>query len=223
MQAADRQSPDCVDALESLCQRYWYPLYAFVRRKGSSRVEAEDRTQAFFASILEKNSLQFADQQRGRFRTFLLSAFDNFLKNQWRKAQAQKRGGEKTILSIDSEKGEQRYQNEPFHKLTAEKIFDRSWAITLLATTMDELANQYSDSGKQKLFDRLKPYLAGQGGVPYAQIGKELDMTEGSIKVAVHRMRGRCREVLREKIGETVETDAEIDQEISVLFTIVES
>lgn len=222
VKAADGHSSESRIALESLCQTYWYPLYAFVRRRGNEAVAAEDLTQSFFVFLLEKDRLQTADQSRGRFRTFLLSALNNFMKNEWRKESAQKRGGGRQILSIDFDVGEARYKSEPFHSLTPEKIFERSWAMTLLGRTFDELAQKYSETGKTEIYESLKPYLAGQGDVAYAEIAEQLNMSEGSVKVAVHRMRKTCREVLREQISQTVESNDEIDAEINELFEIMQ-
>ena len=212
VQAADGHDSQSRMALETLCQLYWYPLYAFVRRKGHDAASSEDLTQAFLLHLLENDRLQAANRQRGRFRTFLLSSLNNFINNQWREQQAQKRGGGKPVLSIDFHEGEKRYLNEPYHDLTPERIFLRSWALTVMGETIDELGRQYKDSDKGELFEKLKPQLAGDADVAYREIGEELGMSEGAVKVAVHRMRARCREVLRDKIGETVEKSDDIDQ-----------
>ncbi len=220
VRAADANSMDARRALETLCEGYWYPLYAFVRRKGFSAETAEDLTQAFFAYLLENNSLVSAERERGRFRTFLLCSLGNYLKNHWRAELAQKRGGKFKPVAIDFGKGEARYQQEPSHELTPEHIFDRSWAMTLLGSAIETLQQQYVVAGKGDLFQRLKPYLAGQGSIAYRELAQELKISEGSLKVAVHRMRTRCKDLLRERISETVETSEQIDDEINDLFAI---
>ena len=210
-------------ALEALCQAYWYPLYAFIRRKGHDRSKAEELTQSFFVFLIDKEILQIVDQQRGKFRTFLLTSLTNFITNEWRRENAAKRGGNTRTLSIDFEYGEKRYMGEPVEELSPEKIFDRSWAMMILAQTFQSLESYYQDSDKLELFNMLKPYLVGEGVVAYSELAEKLDMTPGSIKVAIHRMRTRCREELRNLIGQTVNSDSEIDEEIAELFAIFSS
>jgi RNA polymerase sigma-70 factor (ECF subfamily) len=206
-------------ALAELCEVYWYPLYAFIRRRGLSSEDAQDMTQAFFADLLEKETLQVADRQRGRFRSFLLTAASHFLSNQRRNARTRKRGGNRRLLALDFESGERRYTLEPFHELTAEKIYDRRWAMTLLDQVLDRLHRESVAAGKEEQFDTLKPYLGGsRQTVPYHEVAGRLKMTEGAVKVAVHRLRRRCRDVLREEIAETVADPAEIDDELRSLF-----
>ena len=159
LRAADSDAPETRQALAELCEVYWYPLYAFVRQKGHQRAEAEDLTQAFFAELLEKKRLKSADRQRGRFRTFLLVSLNNFVINRWKQSQAIKRGGGNTPLSLDFERADRRFQNEPFHESTPEKMFERTWALTLLNQTIVRLQAQYQQSGKEALFNRLKIYL----------------------------------------------------------------
>lgn len=219
--AGDKSSDDSREALASLCETYWYPLYAYVRRKGHQPSEAQDLTQAFFAELLEKNKLQLADQQRGRFRSFLLASLNNFMSNQWRDANALKRGGGKTQLSFDVESGEDRYQLEPSHDLTAEKIFERRWAMTLLDKTVRRLEQEYAQSDKRDLFEQLKGHLGQGGGSPYREIAERLGMHETAVKVAAYRMRKRCGQILRDEISHTVAAD-EVDQELQQLFAAVE-
>lgn len=217
--AGQRTTVESERALAELCEHYWYPLYAFVRRRGHSVEEARDLTQEFFAFLLEKDRLQLADQQRGRFRSFLLTALDNFLTNQWRAGQAQKRGGGRSVLSLDWSSGEQRYLAEPADFMTPERIFDRRWALTLLERVLTQLREQYRSNGKETLFLRLQGCLSGEGSrTPYAELAREMGMSEAAIKVAVHRLRQRCGELLREEIAQTVADQADIDEELGYLF-----
>ena len=209
-------------ALAELCEVYWYPLYAFIRRRGLSSEDARDMTQGFFAELLEKETLQVADRQRGRFRSFLLAAASHFLSNQRRNARTLKRGGNRRLLALNFASGERRYSLEPFHELTAEKIYDRRWAMTLLDQVLDKLHGESVAAGKQELFDTLTPYLGGsRQTVPYQDVARRLKMTEGAVKVAVHRLRRRCRDVLRDEIAQTVADPAEIDDELRSLFASV--
>jgi RNA polymerase sigma factor (sigma-70 family) len=220
--ARDRQSPQAAEALETLCRNYWYPLYAFVRRQGRSPHDAEDLTQAFFARLLERNDLAGVDRARGKFRSFLLGSMKHFLANDWDRAQAQKRGGGKAILSIDRESAEESYKFEPVDRLSADKIFERRWAMTLLERTLQRLANEYEKDGKREVFEALKATISGgEGDVGYAEIGKRLGSTEGAIKVAAHRLRQRYREVLRAEIAETVSNGDELEDELRNLFAVL--
>jgi len=209
-------------ALSALCDIYWYPLYAYVRRRGYRVEESQDLTQAFFAEILEKNSVRVADPQRGKFRSFLLTALKNFLAKQWRAKSAQKRGGAKTPLSLDFQGAETRYSRDPGHNLTADKIYERQWALTLLESTLTKLSVEQATAGKSKLFDRLKMYLGGdKNRVPYREIAQNFNMTDGAVKVAVHRLRRRYRELLRSEIADTVADPNDIDNELCALFAAV--
>jgi RNA polymerase sigma-70 factor (ECF subfamily) len=209
-------------ALSELCAIYWYPLYSFVRRRGLSAEDAQDLTQEFFTELLDKETLRVADRERGRFRTFLLAAVTNFLAKQRRKAGARKRGGGRAAISLDLAAGEKRYLREPFHTLTAEKIYERRWAMTLLEQVLAGLKGEASQAGKLRQFELLAPYLGGsRQTVPYATIAGALQMTEGAVKVAVHRLRQRCRDRLRAEIAQTVADAAEIDEELRELFAKV--
>ena len=220
--AGQARSPDSRRALETLCETYWYPLYAYVRRRGYSADDAQDLTQEFFARLLEKESLRVANRERGKFRSFLLGSLDHFLAKEWRRAGAQKRGGGHVLLSLDIEDAERRYCLEPSHDLTAEKAFERRWALNLLEETLSKLRDEYGRGDKLKLFEHLKPYLGGdKGTVPYRQIAAELGMTEGAVKVAVHRLRRRCRDLLRAEIAQTVAGPEEVDEELRDLFNAV--
>lgn len=211
--------PQAAQALAGLCEAYWYPLYAYVRRRGFDAEEAHDLTQDFFAHLLESDAVQVADPQRGRFRSFLLSSLNNFLTNQWRKGQAQKRGGGRKVLSLDLASGEERYRTEPSHDITPERIYERRWALTLLDQVLVSLRAEYERNGRAELFDHLKGYLGGSGdSLPYAELAAKVGMSEGSIKVAVHRLRRRCGEQLRSQIAETVANPDDVEEELSCLF-----
>jgi RNA polymerase sigma factor (sigma-70 family) len=202
-------------ALADLCRLYWYPLYAYVRRRGHDAAEAEDLTQGFFARLLEKNGLASVTPDRGRFRSFLLTACQNFLANEHERANALKRGGGR-VVSLDD--ADTRYRREPDHGETPERLFERRWALELLDQALRRLRDEYQKKGKAQLFDALKGTLAGGGSAPYAELAATLGLTEGAVKATVHRLRGRYAELLREEIGETVAAPAEIDDEVRALF-----
>ena len=206
-------------ALADLCAAYWYPTYAFIRRRGHSPDDARDLAQEFFATLLEKGYLQDADQERGRFRAFLLTAISRFVSKEREKAGAQKRGGGKRPLSLDFDDGENRYLREPSHQWTAERIFERRWALTLLERAIDRLRSEHDQAGKLPLFEALKPFLTGEAGSPpLRQIGERLGMTEGAVKVAIHRLRQKYRELLRGEIAQTVAATEDVDDELRVLL-----
>jgi len=218
--AAKAPSPEVRAALEELCKTYWYAVYAFVRRKGKQVDDARDLTQDFFARLLEKDYLAAADQERGRFRTFLLTAVSHFLSNERERTGAQKRGGGQTVLSLDFDLGEERYQHEPADHWTAEKIFDRRWALMLLDQTVKALKEEYAASGKGSLFEELKVFLTGDSGAPsYDEVAQRIAMSAGAVKVAVHRLRQKYRESLRQQIAQTVATEEDIESELQVLLS----
>jgi RNA polymerase sigma-70 factor (ECF subfamily) len=219
--AAAAENPSAVEpALEELCRAYWYPIYAFVRRRGHSADDAADLTQSFFARLLEKEYLADADQQRGRFRAFLLTAVSRFLSKEHERAAAQKRGGGQRILAIDAAEGEARYQREPSHELTPQRIFERRWALTLLDRTLAALRQEHEAAGKLALFDALKVFLTGEAGAPpLREAAANLQMTEGAVKVAVHRLRQRYRDALRAEIAQTVSELGDVDDELSLLLS----
>jgi RNA polymerase sigma factor (sigma-70 family) len=207
------------EALARLCEAYWYPLYVYVRRWGHAADEAQDLTQEFFARLMEKGYLRQADPDRGRFRSFLLAALKHFLANERDRAGAQKRGGGRPPLPLEIEGAEGRYSLEPADPETPEKIFERRWALTLLDKVLSRLREDYHQTGKGALFDLLKDLLtAGKADEPYARLGAELGMSEGAVKVAVHRLRRRFGELLREEIAQTVADPRDIDDEIRYLF-----
>lgn len=206
-------------ALETLCETYWFPLYVFLRRQGNDTSQAEDYTQAFLAFLLEKQALSKADPNRGRFRSFLLASLKNFLANERARAQALKRGGNRKVLSLDIENAERRYALRPDDELSPDKLFARSWALTVLDKTMSRLESETGTAQLQKIFATLRMYLtADKSSVPYRQIADELNMNAGAVRVAAHRIRRRYRELLRDEIAQTVESQEQIDQEIRDLF-----
>ena len=207
------------DALEKLCRNYWLPIYVFVRRQGHGPHDAQDLTQEFFARLLEKNFLAGVQRDKGRFRSFLLASVKHFLANEWDKAKAQKRGGGQVPISIDTTLGESSFGLEPADALTAEKIYERRWALALLEQVLRRLREEYTRDGKEKQFEQLKLTLTeASRSVPYAEIAVRLGTSEGAVKVAVHRLRQRYRELLRAEIADTVASPGEIDDEIRNLF-----
>jgi len=219
LSARDDASPQSADALEKLCRTYWFPIYAFVRRQGHNPHDAQDLTQEFFARVLGKNYFADADRAKGRFRSFLLATLKHFLANEWDKARAQKRGGGQSLLPLNIADAETAYGFEPADRFTAEKIFERRWALTLLEAVLRRLRAEYARDGKEKLFEQLKPTLTeASRSVRYSEIADRLGTSEGAVKVAVHRLRQRYREVLRAEIADTVASPAEIDDEIRNLF-----
>jgi RNA polymerase sigma factor (sigma-70 family) len=220
-EAADGGAGDPRAALETLCRTYWYPLYAYARRKGHVAEEAADLVQGFFASLLERRVVARADRERGRFRTFLLASLDHFMANQWREASAQKRGGGAVIVSLDFDDGERRYGFEPSHRLTPERVYERRWALTLIDTAMARLRAEYEARGRGELFDALSGLISGERDEAYAEAGRRLGMTEGAVKVAVHRLRKRCRELLREEVAQTVAGQGDVDDELKHLLDAV--
>jgi RNA polymerase sigma-70 factor (ECF subfamily) len=218
------QKPDVrsADALTGLCEMYWYPVYAFIRRQGYRAEECADLTQEFFARVLEKNYFHDADPARGRFRAFLCASIRHFLSNERDRARTLKRGGTLPPISLDVETAEGTYQLEPRDDLTPEKLFDRGWALILLERVLARLRDNHAAAGKGELFDHLKGFLTGDSaGQPYAEIAKATGMTEGAVKVAVHRLRRHFRDTLIQEIADTVSEPADIDAEIAYLMKAV--
>ncbi len=210
-------------ALEQLCRAYWYPLYAYARRTGQSPADAEDLTQGFFLRLLEKDFLKAAAQDKGRFRTFLLVALKRYMANEWDRRHAQKRGAFATVLSIDQQDAESRLRAEPFHTIQPDALYDRQWAVTLLQRAMKQLKEEYIASGRAKLFDYLQDCLVGEAAaLPYTAIAARLDLTEAAVKMAVHRLRARYREILRSEIAQTVSSARELEEELAALFAAFE-
>lgn len=219
-----RNVPEVQEALARLCSAYWYPLYVFIRRQGHGAGDAEELTQEFFARFLEKDSLVTVDKSRGKFRTFLLACCQHFLANQREFARAQKRGGGRPALSLDFPGAAERYRVEPASSETAEKLFERRWALTVLDQVLEQLHREYEADGKGTLFDLLKSVLVGGvEALSYARIGAVLGMNEAAVRKAAQRLRQRYRSVLRERIGDTVAEPGTIDDEIRDLFAALAS
>jgi RNA polymerase sigma-70 factor (ECF subfamily) len=220
--AGHPSSPGAQDALEQLCRTYWYPLYAHVRHRGYSPEDAQDLTQEFFARLLAKQWLSTADRSRGRFRTFLLGAFSHFLANEWHRAHCQKRGGGRELVSWDQATAENRYLAEPADDLTPEKIYQKRWAATLLEQVLSRLRAEQVAAGKQAFFEAMESYLwGGRSALSHANQAAALGLSEGALKVAVHRLRRRYRELLRAEIAQTVDGPDEVDDELRELMTVL--
>jgi RNA polymerase sigma-70 factor (ECF subfamily) len=220
---ADTSSSAVHQALATLCETYWYPLYAFLRSRGYGTEDAQDLTQAFFARLLEKHALRHADRTRGRFRSFLLASLKNFAANERYRAVAAKRGGEMPMLSLEIVSAEGRFQMEPASDETPERVFDRRWALTLLDRVMSRLqAETVARSEKPSSFDQLKTYLTGdQPQLSYGDAASALGMSEGAVKIAVHRLRKRFRDLVRDEVAHTVSSPAEIEDELRHLWSAV--
>jgi RNA polymerase sigma-70 factor (ECF subfamily) len=211
-----------VQALAHLCEMYWYPAYAFIRRQGCRPEEAADLTQEFFTRVLQKNYFHDADPAKGRFRAFLCGSIRHFLSNERDRARTLKRGGSQPAISLDVEAAEGTYRIELRDDLTPEKLFDRRWALILLERALARLRDSHVSAGKSELFDRLKGFLTGDStGVPYADVAQALGMSEGAVKVAVHRLRRHFRGTLIQEISETVSDPADVDAEIAYLLKAV--
>ncbi|HXG12240.1 MAG TPA: sigma-70 family RNA polymerase sigma factor [Gemmataceae bacterium] len=222
--AQDRAAPQAREALAALCRTYWYPLYAFIRRQGFEADQAQDLTQEFFTRLLEKDFLQVVDPQKGKFRSFLLAACKHFLANERDRARAQKRGGGCSILSVDFDSADSRYRRELADNLTPERLFERRWALALLERVLARLREEFHGAGKGRLFERLKVTLTGEKSpTAYRQMAAELGTTEGAVKVAMHRLRQRYRELLREEIAQTVSGLEQVEEEVRELFTALGS
>jgi RNA polymerase sigma factor (sigma-70 family) len=219
LQAGAEENTAAANALECLCKAYWYPLYAYVRRQGHSPEDAEDLTQEFFVRMLERKYLRLADQKRGRFRTFLLTSLKHFLINEWTKANRAKRGGGSTHFSLDTTLTEPRFLAEASDGRSPDKAFDRRWATIVLERALDLLEGEFATEGRASLFTLLKPSLTGdENEISYADIARQLGMSEANVKVTAHRLRRRYREALREEIGRTVDTASAIDAEMQDLM-----
>jgi RNA polymerase sigma-70 factor (ECF subfamily) len=217
--SSSASSSQAREAMAELCARYWYPLYAYVRRKGCEPEEAEDLTQGFFARMLEHNGLAAARADKGRFRTFLLSSLQHYVCNEWARERAAKRGGRLRIVPIDVPGAEARYSHEPVDGNSPESIFERRWAIAVLEQALAALRAQYSAAGKEELFDTLKVFLMRDGTVvPQSAIAATLGVSEGAVKVAVHRLRQRFRAAMEQAIADTVSSPVEVEEEIRALF-----
>ena len=222
--ARGRVSPAADQALAVLCGTYWFPLYAYIRRQVNDAEQARDLTQEFFAQFLEKDFLDKVQQDRGRFRAYLLACCKHFLSNQRDRERALKRGQGNPPLSLDFRLADDRYQQEPAHSLTAEMVFERRWALTLLEQVLEQLRQEYHADGKAALYDLLKSALVGgPKALSYAAIGGELGMSEGAVKKAAQRLRQHYRELLRQHIAATVEGPEQVEAEIRTLFAVLGS
>jgi RNA polymerase sigma factor (sigma-70 family) len=216
--AVESRRTEARSALVSLCEGYWYPLYAYVRRRGYPADQAQDLTQEFFVRVLEGRYLDRADPEKGRFRAFILTSLKFFLSDEAERGRAQKRGGGK-VLSFEVSSGEDRYQREPAHNETPDRIFERRWALSVLDRVMDRLRVEFVQHGRLDHFNRLKAFLLDQAETPYAALAREMGTSEGALKVAIHRLRKRYRDLFRQEIAETVADPAEVEAELRYLAT----
>jgi RNA polymerase sigma-70 factor (ECF subfamily) len=227
LQAKDKAAPQAAEALADLCRAYWYPLYAFARKRSRDGHEAQDLTQSFFARLLEKDFLGEVAPERGRFRAFLLAAIKHFIANEWDRERAAKRGGDRRHVSLnaghfDWDSGESRFLTEPAHELTAERLFERQWALALLDRVLSRLRDEQIAAGKLVQFETLQPFLSLDRDIAnYADAAVRLNTTEAATRVAAHRLRKRYRSLLRDEIAHTVATVQEIDDEIRHLFQVL--
>jgi RNA polymerase sigma factor (sigma-70 family) len=217
--AGRRSTPQSDRALEELCRAYWFPLYAYVRRRGHTKEDAEDLTQAFFAAFLKRNYLEKLSAERGRFRAFLLASLKHFLANEWDKSQRQKRGGGLTCVSLDWQTADTQFQIAATNEPSPDKAFDREWALALLGRVIERLQKECDADGRAKQFEQLKIFLtAGKGALSHANAARALGMDETAVRVAVHRLRKRYRQLLRDEITQTLSDPAQVDEEIRALF-----
>ncbi len=217
--AGQHSTPQSDQAIEELCRTYWFPLYAYVRRRGHAKEDAEDLTQEFFARFLAKNYLAGLNAERGRFRAFLLASLKHFLANEWDKSQRQKRGGNIPHLSLDWQTADTQFQVAATNEPRPDKAFDREWAVTLLARVIKRLQIECEKDGHGNLFAELKIFLtAGKGALSHAEAAKTLGLDEGSVRTAVHRLRKRYRQLLRDEISQTLSDGADVDEEMRALF-----
>jgi RNA polymerase sigma-70 factor (ECF subfamily) len=214
--AADPQRKEARSALVSLCENYWYPLYAYLRRRGYPADQAQDLTQEFFIRLLEGRYLDRADPEKGRFRAFLLTSLKFFVADEQDRQRAHKRGGG-AVVSLEFSLGEERYQREPAHDETPDRIFERRWALAVLDRVVKRLQNEFVQHGRPEHFERLKVFLLGQSDAPYAALAREMNTSEGALKVAIHRLRKRYRELFRQEIADTVADPAEVESELRFL------
>ena len=218
--AGDPQRKEAQSALVSLCESYWYPLYAYLRRRGYAADRAQDLTQEFFVRLLEGRYLDRADPETGRFRSFLLTSLKFFVADEEDRDRAQKRGGG-AIVPLEFSSGEERYQREPAHGETPERIFERRWALSVIDRVVEKLRDEFAQQGRLEHFERLKVFLLGQSEAPYATLAREMSLSEGALKVAIHRLRKRYRELFRQEIADTVADPAEVGSELRYLAAVL--
>ena len=220
--AAESSSVSGEAALQQLCKSYWYPLYSYVRWQGHGPEEAKDLTQAFFARLLDKGYIAHANPQLGKFRTFLLTSLQRFLANEWKKLRAEKRGGRASFISWDEEETERLYLAEQADGHSPEELFDKRWALTLLDQVLVRLQVEFSAAGKVSHFERIKVLLWGDQAAPsYSEVAAQMGLTEGALKVAVHRLRKRYRELLREEVTKTAASPEDVDEELRHLIAVI--
>jgi RNA polymerase sigma factor (sigma-70 family) len=218
--AGDPHHKEARSALVSLCENYWYPLYAYLRRCGYCADEAQDLTQEFFVRMLEGRYLDRADPEKGRFRSFILTSLKFFVADEEDRQRARKRGGG-LLVPLEFSSGEDRYQREPAHDETPERIFERRWALSVLDRVVERLRNEFVLHGRPEHFERLKVFLLGQSEAPYAALAREMNTSEGALKVAIHRLRKRYRELFRQEIADTVADPAEVESELRYLAAVL--
>jgi RNA polymerase sigma-70 factor (ECF subfamily) len=218
--AGDPQRKDARSALVSLCENYWYPLYAYLRRRGYAPDQAQDLTQEFFMRVLEGRYLDRADPEKGRFRSFILTSLKFFVADEQDRQRAQKRGGG-AVVSLEFSSGEERYQREPGHYETPDRIFERRWALSMLERVMERLRDEFVQHGRPENFERMKVFLLGQSEAPYADLAREMNTSEGALKVAIHRLRKRYRELFRQEIADTVADPAKVESELRYLAAVL--
>jgi len=222
LSAGEKSSLQSDQALEDLCRAYWYPLYAYVRRKGQSKEDAEDLTQAFFARFLQRNYLKGLSAESGKFRAFLLASLKHFLANEWDKSQRQKRGGGVEHLSLDWQSADRRYHLDPPDPASPETTFDREWALALLERVIARLRQECVADRKGELFEQAKGFLMlGKNAIPYPEAAKNLKIEEGALRVAVHRLRKRYRELLRDEIAQTLSDPSQVQEELRTLQAVL--
>ena len=218
--AGDPDRTEARSALVSLCENYWYPLYAYLRRRGYPADQAQDLTQEFFVRVLDGRYLDRADPDRGRFRSFLLSSLKFFAADEEDRNRAQKRGGG-ALVGLEFSSGEERYQREPAHDETPERIFERRWALSVLDRVVERLRSEFVQHGRREHFERMKVFLLGQSDAPYASLAREMNTSEGALKVAIHRLRKRYRELFRQEIADTVVDPADVENELRHLASVL--
>jgi RNA polymerase sigma factor (sigma-70 family) len=218
--AGERHRTEAKSALVSLCENYWYPLYAYLRRRGYPADQSQDLTQEFFVRVLEGRYLDRADPEKGRFRSFLLTSLKFFVADEEDRQRAQKRGGG-AVVPLEFPSGEDRYRREPGHDETPERIFERRWALSVLDRVVVKLRDEFVEHGRPEHFERLKVFLLGQSDAPYATLAREMNTSEGALKVAIHRLRKRYRDLFRQEIADTVADPAEVESELRYLAAVL--
>ena len=218
--AGDPERQEARSALVSLCENYWYPLYAYLRRRGYSADQAQDLTQDFFVRVVEGRYLDRADPEKGRFRSFLLTSLKFFVADQEDRQRAHKRGGG-ALVPLEFSSGEERYQREPAHDETPERIFERRWALSVLDRVVEKLRNEFVQHGRPEDFERLKGSLLGRSDTPNTALAREMNTSEGALKVAIHRLRKRYRDLFRQEIADTVADPAEVESELRYLAAVL--